>query len=63
MEKLIWHTEQRKIKDLIPTEGNPRQMTAKQVEDLKKSLNKFNLVEIPVANGRSYTSSASLSRF
>ncbi len=46
-EKLIWRTEKRKINDLIPYEANPRQMTEKQVEDLKKSLEKFNLVEIP----------------
>ena len=49
-EKLIWHTERRKIKDLIPTEGNPRQMTEKQAEDLKQSLKKFNLVDIPAIN-------------
>ena len=40
-------TEKRKINDLIPYENNPRQMTEKQNEDLKKSLEKFNLVEIP----------------
>jgi len=46
--KLEWHTEKRKIKDLIPFEGNPRQMTEKQNNDLTKSLEKFDLVEIPV---------------
>jgi len=45
--KLKWHTEKRKIDELIPFEGNPRQMTEKQNADLKKSLEKFNLVEIP----------------
>jgi DNA modification methylase len=45
-----WHTEKRKINDLIPYEHNPRQMTEKQVEDLKKSLEKFDLVEIPAIN-------------
>ena len=50
MTDLFWTTEKRKINDLIPTEGNPRQMTAKQVEDLKKSLTKFNLAEIPAIN-------------
>jgi len=44
---LKWHTEQRRIDDLIPFEGNPRQMTQKQKDDLQKSLEKFNLVEIP----------------
>ena len=47
IKKLIWHTERRKIKDLVPFEGNPRTMTDKQTEDLRKSLNRFNLVEIP----------------
>ena len=50
MEKLIWHTEQRQIKELIPTEGNPRQLTKKQAIDLEKSLKKFNLVDIPAIN-------------
>lgn len=45
-----WHTEKRKINDLIPYEKNPRQMTGKQNEDLKKSLEKFDLVEIPAIN-------------
>jgi len=47
MDKLTWHTEKRKINDLIPYEGNPQQMTKKQADDLKKSLERFNLVEIP----------------
>lgn len=41
---LIWHNEKRKIKDLIPTEGNPRQLTEKQAKDLESSLKKFNLM-------------------
>jgi len=44
---LKWHTEKRRIDDLIPFEGNPRQMTQKQKDDLQKSLEKFDLVEIP----------------
>ena len=47
MDKLIWHTEQRKINELIPFEGNPRKMTKEQAEQLRKSLEKFNLAEIP----------------
>lgn len=47
MEKLKWKTEKRKIKDLIPADYNPRQMTEKQAKDLRKSLEKFDLVEIP----------------
>ena len=45
--KLVWRTEKRKIKDLIPYKGNPRRMTEKQQKDLENSLAKFNLVEIP----------------
>jgi len=47
MEKLVWHNEKRKVNELIPFEKNPRKITPKQQEDLKKSLEKFNLVEIP----------------
>lgn len=48
MSQLHWHTETRKVSTLIPNDKNPRTMSSKQVEDLKKSLKKFNLVEIPV---------------
>lgn len=50
MESLIWTTEKRKIKDLVPWDKNPRTLTKKQAEDLRKSLEKFNLVEIPAIN-------------
>lgn len=50
MEKLIWRTEQRCVKDLLPFKHNPRKMSENQISDLKKSLKKFNLVEIPVAD-------------
>ncbi len=42
-----WQTEQRKISDLVEFDGNPRQMTEKQVADLTASLQKFDLAEIP----------------
>ena len=48
--KLEWHNEKRKIKDLVPYEFNPRQLSEKQYADLKKSLEKFNLAEIPAIN-------------
>jgi DNA modification methylase len=48
MQKLVWKTERRRVSDLVPNEKNPRTMSPKQIEDLKKSLKKFNLVEIPV---------------
>ena len=47
---LNWTTQKRKINDLIPTTHNPRQLTEKQAQDLKTSIEKFNLVEIPVIN-------------
>ncbi len=47
MEKLIWHTEKRRVNYLLPYSKNPRTMSEKQLNDLKKSLKKFNLVEIP----------------
>ena len=47
MQKLVWHTEKRRINDLLPSPKNPRQMSDKQMEGLKKSLLRFNLVEIP----------------
>lgn len=45
--KLKWHTEKRRIDDLIPYDKNPRRMTEVQEAALKKSLEKFGLVEIP----------------
>lgn len=47
MKKLIWHTEQHKVNNLFPYSKNPRSISDKQMRDLKKSLRKFNLVEIP----------------
>lgn len=45
--KLSWTTVQRKVNDLVPQTINPRKISEKQISDLKKSLKKFNLVEIP----------------
>lgn len=47
MEKLIWHTEKRKVNNLLPYAKNPRSISDKQMTSLKKSLKRFNLVEIP----------------
>ncbi len=47
MSRLSWRTEQRRVKDLLPFKQNPRKMSQKQVDDLTKSLKKFDLVEIP----------------
>jgi len=48
MEQLTFHTESRVINDLIPYEKNPRKLDEKQFRQLKASLEKFNLAEIPV---------------
>lgn len=47
MNNLIWHTEKRKVKDLVPYDLNPRILSEDVAEKLTESLNKFNLVEIP----------------
>jgi DNA modification methylase len=46
-EKLQWRTVQKRVNNLIPQEINPRVISDKQMSDLKKSLKKYNLVEIP----------------
>jgi DNA modification methylase len=46
-ETLEWSTVVRKVNDLIPQSVNPRTISDKQMTDLKKSLKKYNLVEIP----------------
>lgn len=45
MAKFKWHTETRKLVELIPADYNPRQMSDKQAEKLKKSLDEFGYVE------------------
>lgn len=50
MEKLFWKTEKRKVKDLVPFEANPRKISPDQVKVLKASIERFNLVEIPVVD-------------
>ena len=49
-QKLVWHTEVRKVKDLIPYEKNPRVISDEQMEGLKRSLSKFNVAELPAIN-------------
>lgn len=48
--KIEWHTEKRKIKDLKLFLGNPRKANEKQIADLDKSLEKFNVAEPLVIN-------------
>src|SRR5579862_8907967 len=50
MSKLTWRTEQRRVKDLLPFKQNPRKMSQAQIDDLTKSLTKFDLVEIPAVD-------------
>lgn len=45
---LEFHTEKRKVNDLVPFEGNPRKMSELQVAFLRQSLERFGLAEIPV---------------
>ena len=47
MKKLEWKTIQKTVNDLVPQDINPRVMTDKQMSDLKRSLSKYGLVEIP----------------
>jgi len=48
--KLIWTTVQKRVDDLIPQKINPRSINKRQLEDLKRSLEKYNLVEIPAVD-------------
>ncbi len=50
MAKLSWKTEQRFVKDLMIAEINPRKISQEQKEALTRSLEKFNLADIPVLN-------------
>lgn len=47
MNKINWTTVQKKVNDLLPQDVNPRIINDKQMSDLKKSLTKFGLAEIP----------------
>ena len=49
-QNLSWHNEKRRVNDLIPNPENPRRMTEKQAEELRRSLEKFNLAEVPAIN-------------
>lgn len=49
-ETLIWTTEKRTAKELVPFPFNPRNLNDRQRKDLETSLAKFNLVEIPAIN-------------
>ncbi len=50
MSNLKWHTEKRKVKELIPYGYNPRILTEDKRQKLRASLEKFDLAEIPAIN-------------
>jgi ParB-like chromosome segregation protein Spo0J len=50
MKKLQWHTVQKRVNDLVPQDVNPRIISDKQMDDLKKSIKNMNLVEIPAVD-------------
>lgn len=50
MKKLVWHTAQKQVNDLIPQDLNPRKISDTQMSALTASLKKFNLVEIPAVD-------------
>lgn len=50
MKNITWKTEKRKLADLVPASYNPRKLTEKQYSNLKESLEKFGLAEIPAIN-------------
>jgi DNA modification methylase len=45
--QLEWHTESRKVETLLSNKKSPRKISKEQMDNLKKSLEKMNLVEIP----------------
>lgn len=50
MEKIVWSTQTRKLKDLVPASYNPRKLSEKAYKDLRTSLEKFNLADLPSVN-------------
>jgi hypothetical protein len=49
-DRIEWRTERRRVRDLVPWEGNPRKITEKQAEDLRRSLDRFGVADIPVVD-------------
>ena len=43
---LVWSTEKRVVRDLVPHASNPRSLSAKQQKDLEESISRFNYVEL-----------------
>lgn len=49
-KKIMWTTTRRKVSELLPYSKNPRKINEEQMSDLKRSLRKFNLAELPAIN-------------
>lgn len=49
-QPLEWHTEQRRVNDLLPLEINPRKISEARRMKMIESLQRFNLVDIPVVD-------------
>jgi DNA modification methylase len=47
---ITWTTVKRKVSDLVPWDKNPRKLTESEERNLRASLEKFNLMSIPVIN-------------
>lgn len=47
---LTWSNESRKLSDLIPAKYNPRKLSEKDRQDLKNSIEKFNLADPIIIN-------------
>lgn len=50
MEPITWRTEKRKVSELLGFKANPRKLTNKQRTELRRSLEKFGLAEIPAVD-------------
>lgn len=50
MTQIFWKNEKRKLADLIPADYNPRKISDLQKEQLRSSLDKFNLADPLVIN-------------
>ncbi len=48
--KLTWHTEKRRLGDLIEWDKNPRQLKDHDAEHLKKSLDAFGVADPLIIN-------------
>jgi site-specific DNA-methyltransferase (adenine-specific) len=47
---LTWHNARRRVRDLIPLSYNPRTLTDEGRARLRRSIEKFNLAEVPAVN-------------